>query len=513
MGGFDVVLWISIGLFVAWGFTRWWRMRPTLVRQLNTKAQHYIDQENYAAALQVLDQVLEREPHSWEALQQRAFVLYRQGKLEAAKDVYTTLIRNFPLMAPTYYNLGVLFWEQAHLDEAFACFSEAIRLQPQALDAYIARGKVLFAQGNFAAALEAAEQMSGAGAVAAGAELRLAVLFEQKKYPVMLYELDQLITAYPTEPRWYWLQATCLHQQAEYEHSFNATAHLIKLDPTHAEAWMLHSELAVRLARWETAHSALDHAATLQPPTPLLYTLQAVVAHKAGQLTTALELLDRVLLLTPDDPGLYIQRAQVLLECDQHSAALADLHHAQKLGLHLSEQWFSLALAAWRLEQKSLAREACQQAMHQPVPAAVLLHTTLAQQAGVAADTLRAELRPLLEHPNGEVVAHVRYVLAWLAILESKPILALPYAQQAAQFAPAGQFHDALAACYALRAEWEAAEQAWTLALEWHHQHCLRSSCPESATLSNWLAATRQQQQPLTPPVLDQLLQQGRWHW
>ena len=82
------------------------------------------------AALQHLDQALDLQPAMLDALNARAFIFRRKGRLEEALADVARVARLAPNVAGARYNLGALLKDLRRYDQALAEFDAAIALQP-----------------------------------------------------------------------------------------------------------------------------------------------------------------------------------------------------------------------------------------------------------------------------------------------------------------------------------------------------------------------------------------------
>jgi tetratricopeptide (TPR) repeat protein len=65
---------------------------------------------------------------------------YDRGDLQAAETHFTEAIRIDPKAAEAYFGRGLLYAHQKKFTQAIDDFNRALKLQPQGVDGYIARG-------------------------------------------------------------------------------------------------------------------------------------------------------------------------------------------------------------------------------------------------------------------------------------------------------------------------------------------------------------------------------------
>lgn len=84
---------------------------------------------------------------------QRGYDLLQEGKLERARAVYEGLVFMDPYDPYFYTVLGSVQQKQEAFDDAVACYSMGIQLQPWNINALANRGEILFNQGRLSDAL------------------------------------------------------------------------------------------------------------------------------------------------------------------------------------------------------------------------------------------------------------------------------------------------------------------------------------------------------------------------
>lgn len=123
----------------------------------------YAEQEKFAEAQQVYDDLLETQPNNTMARANLAVVMARAGKTEEAAAVYRELLAREDLSEGTLFNIGIGLFRAQEFDQAAAAFERVTAINPVSHEALYNLGQSLFAA---ASALEA-ERESAAAARAA----------------------------------------------------------------------------------------------------------------------------------------------------------------------------------------------------------------------------------------------------------------------------------------------------------------------------------------------------------
>ena len=108
-----------------------WAQNPN--RELVREGNALYSSGNYAKAEQLYKQAYEAEPELEEADFYKGDALYKQGDLEAAKEVFEQTARNAnntSIKQKAFYNLGNTHLKREEFNEAMEAYKEALKLNP-----------------------------------------------------------------------------------------------------------------------------------------------------------------------------------------------------------------------------------------------------------------------------------------------------------------------------------------------------------------------------------------------
>ena len=103
-------------------------------------------------ALADLQQALRLAPHSPELMTEIAGCLNALGRYDVAKRFAGDAIAHAPRLAAAWHQKGYAHHVSTELDDAKACFREAVRLDPRATDAHARLAHIAAGQGDYAQA-------------------------------------------------------------------------------------------------------------------------------------------------------------------------------------------------------------------------------------------------------------------------------------------------------------------------------------------------------------------------
>ncbi len=112
------------------------------------KANSFIANQNYEAAVEILDECIEEFPDYAEAYNKRGMALDYLGEYFDAKKNYKTAIELDPEFAQAYVNLGNSFSNMKSYSEAIYCYEKAIELKPSLARVYYYLGLAQIERGD-----------------------------------------------------------------------------------------------------------------------------------------------------------------------------------------------------------------------------------------------------------------------------------------------------------------------------------------------------------------------------
>lgn len=108
-----------------------------------------------AAALDLLNQALAKDPENGQAYAQLAKIYYSQGKWDKAREAVERALKSNPYAPDCLYVLGRLLAQQGDLPAALRAFEQTLQVDPQESDAYYEMGMIYVKLKDRARALEA----------------------------------------------------------------------------------------------------------------------------------------------------------------------------------------------------------------------------------------------------------------------------------------------------------------------------------------------------------------------
>ncbi|WP_343649919.1 tetratricopeptide repeat protein [Herbaspirillum sp.] len=249
-------------------------------------ALEHFDQQDYAAAEQLLFGLLDQHPRHKDALHLLGSVAAAQGRFEEAALAWQQALQ---LVDPDSdealalrYRLGRAFYEQGRFEDAFLLYRDLIEAgypQPE----------------FFVSAAAALQGMSPSGR---------------------------------NDP-----QALALLEQA------------LQRDPDRADTWHRKALLHERAGQWEAARESIHRALRLNDQSAQLWLAAGLIEHALGTYPEALRYYDRALILAPDLVDAHVSRGTTLARLRDHEEAIDSYRRALRIDAGDADAHVNLALS------------------------------------------------------------------------------------------------------------------------------------------------------------------------
>ena len=262
--------------------------------------QALIHQQNgqLAMAEHLYRQVLEIEPHHFDALHLLGIVNYQSGQHQVAAGLIQKAIQTNPAQPAAYSNLGLVLVALNKHEEALASYDRAIALQPGFAEAFNNRGIALMGLNRPEEALISFERALVLNPGYANAFSNRGDALER------------------------------LHRHAEALESYD---HALALQPELVEALNNRGEALKSLGRNAEALESYDHALALKPDFAEACNHRGIVLVRLNRLEEALASFDRALALLPDYADAFNNRGNTLIDLNRPDEALNNFDQALAL--------------------------------------------------------------------------------------------------------------------------------------------------------------------------------------
>lgn len=339
------------------------------------------------AAGQVLESVLQQDPHQFDALHLLGVIALQRKDYEKGAALIEQALAIDPDVDMAQVNLGATRLEMKQPEKALICFDKAISLEPNYLEAHFGRGSALQALSRWDEAVQSFSQVLAQqpGHVEALASLG-AVLYGWQRHHDAVAVLDKALALQPkhvaalinrgyalSELRRYeealasYEQVIQLQVERQAVHALRGDALLalgrpqealasfdkaLALQPDRFEVWTNRGNALLKLRRLVEAEASYNKALSLQPQHPDVQSNLAGVYREAGRTQEALDLCERVLQRNPQHAGAWLNKGNALMDMGRLTAARESFAQACSLqpdnaDARWSEGWVATLQGDW----------------------------------------------------------------------------------------------------------------------------------------------------------------------
>ncbi|GAB6030284.1 hypothetical protein CHUAL_005959 [Chamberlinius hualienensis] len=246
-------------------------------------------------------QLWRQEPNNTGVLLLLSSIHFQCRKLERSAHFSTLAIKQNPMLAEAYSNLGNVFKERGQLSEALENYRHAVRLKPDFIDGYI----------NLAAALVAAGDM----------EQAVQAYVSALQYNPDLYcvrsDLGNLLKALGRLDE----AKACYLKAIETRDQILLWLGAVTLDPNFLDAYINLGNVLKEARIFDRAVAAYLRALNLSPNHAVVHGNLACVYYEQGLIDLAIDTYRRAIELQPNFPDAYCNLANALKEKGQVSEA------------------------------------------------------------------------------------------------------------------------------------------------------------------------------------------------
>ena len=267
-----------------------------------------------APAVELLGQVLAREPRNFDALLHLGSILCVEGHLGHAVAVLNRALAANPTSTDAFVKLGDSYLKSQRAEDATAYYRRALELDPEHLDALRGIGFVTEAQGRLDEAAVYRERHLAVRPDSAEALQDLGRVLGRRGETVRAAELLRRGFALePNRPKLTYELGVAEAELGRHEEAIAAFRHAGALDPADARAFSNLGRACMRLGRWEEALDGFVRAAALAPTEVRYHRNVGAAMVNLGRRDEALARFDEIIRIDPENADAHVGRAFVLL--------------------------------------------------------------------------------------------------------------------------------------------------------------------------------------------------------
>jgi len=260
----------------------------------------------------------------------RGVLYYKQKKWELALADYTQALKINPQYVDAYYNRGLVYSKQEKWELALADYTQALKINPQYADAYINRGSFYY---------------------------------EQKKWELALANFNQALKINPQYVDAYYNRGLVYSKQEKWELALADFNQALKINPQYADAYYSRGLVYYKQEKWELALADLNQALKINPQYVDAYIGRGVLYYEQKKQELALADFNQALKINPQLADAYIGRGVLYYEQKKQELALADFNQALKINPQLADAYYNRGVLYYKQKKGELALADLNQAL------------------------------------------------------------------------------------------------------------------------------------------------------
>jgi tetratricopeptide (TPR) repeat protein len=295
---------------------------------------------------------------------QRAFQVYRQGKLDQAKALCGAILAKQPRCFDALHLLGVLHYQQGHDIEALPCLEKALEVRPGNLGILVGLGLIYRRLRHFTKALASYDGVLAVEPDHLGAlNNRANVLMELRRPAEALASYDKVLGLRPQLPEALNNRGNALSQLDRLEEAVASYDKALSLRPDFAEALKNRGYALLELERPNNALASFDRALALKPDDASMHNGRGNALKELERRDEALTCYDKALALRPDEARFHNNRGTALKDLKRPAEALTSYDEAIARNPEYAEAYNNKAIILIDVGRFDAAKQAIETAI------------------------------------------------------------------------------------------------------------------------------------------------------
>ncbi|GCE14467.1 serine/threonine-protein kinase [Tengunoibacter tsumagoiensis] len=243
---------------------------------------------------------------------------------------------------------GKVLYQQQRYEESLFPFEQAIRIDPQSIEAYYWKSDALYELQRYEESLEICEQILLIDPYYIKVYLAQSYNFiELKRYSEALAALDQALRLEPNHITAHFEKGKLLHRLKEHQEALGIFEHVINLAPDFADAYYWKADSLNELHRFKESLVACEKALQLQPQHIQAQIVKGYNLSWLKRYKEANEAFDLAILLDPHNISLYVEKGNNYTRLGKFAEAIDSYDRALRLDPHnqgaISGRWIAVA--------------------------------------------------------------------------------------------------------------------------------------------------------------------------
>ncbi|MFZ0634126.1 MAG: tetratricopeptide repeat protein [Candidatus Acidiferrales bacterium] len=294
-------------------------------RETLAKAQAAMDKTDFAGAVQICSEYLEKNPDDAAVHFQLGYAYTALGNAPEAESEYRKATAIDPKMGPAYLNLGLTLLERRPA-EAIAPLRQATELMPDQLRPKFLLGIALEQTGDFSSAIEELRSARNLDKKDFNTQLELARALLRAKNPADAErEFRAALEIQPGASAAHLGLAQTLVQEKKMAEAATELGTYLQSQPNDFDAHVQRASILGDVDKNADALGELDRAASIRADTKETLELRSVIDVRLKKYDDALVALQKIESTAPDDRDLHARIGHIYLEKKDYPGAVKEL--------------------------------------------------------------------------------------------------------------------------------------------------------------------------------------------
>jgi superkiller protein 3 len=289
------------------------------------KAEAAMDRKDFAGAVQICTDFLDKNPDSAAVHFQLGYAYTALGNSDDAETEYRSAIELDPKMGPAYLNLGLTLID-SDSEEAVSWLQQASELMPDQPQPKYALGMAFAHAGKDDAAIEQFHNALKLDERNFSAQFELArTLLHASKCSEAETEFHKALDLQPNSAAAHLGLAQTLLAEKKSSDAATELERYLQTNPKDADGRIEFASILIDLGKNEEALAELDRAAAIRPETASTLKMRSLVQFRLNNYDAALAALKQVETTSPNDPDVHARIGHLLLEKKDYPGAAKEL--------------------------------------------------------------------------------------------------------------------------------------------------------------------------------------------
>jgi protein O-GlcNAc transferase len=318
-------------------------MSPAETRclELFARAQALQQQGQVASARQLYQQILDAEPHHFDALNAMGVLAAQSNELQLAIQYFDRAIAVAPNDPGAHVNRGNALKQLRQPEAALASFDRAIALDPNNAIAYYSRAETYRDLGRLEEALAGYEKAVAINPAFVHATYRRGVLLQECDRPSdAIASYDQVIRSKPDHFNAHVNRALLLFNLGRHEEALASCEAVVALRADQASLYMLRGNVLRALDRPDAALADYDRAISINPNDPQAHCDRGMLLLRLRKMAEAMASFESAIAIQPDYAEAYLYRGMLLRQLRKMEEAMASFDRAIAIRPDYADAYF-----------------------------------------------------------------------------------------------------------------------------------------------------------------------------